>query len=473
MATGGRGRAGSLKVGLAMASLVLSLLLWLNGLLESLDRPSVGDDLSRRQLELSALAAPAVPPSLRPLLVGADPGALLLAELDLQAKETGDSTTAPGTAQAGGEREARISLLERALLQLRQGQPAAARPLLLQLQRLVADEDRALIEQLLLLPQGGSRPVEAVGMLQDPLVRRLSCEVLGDKASECSEPAAERRALLQLLGINLLPAVALLAGLALLLREGWLRWRGKQAPLPALVGPDLGVIDVVLLIAGGFVLLGEVLTPVLLGPLLQATLSALAIKPPLADGLTVLTMYLGLMAAPLLMLVILLRSGGEAPESGWLQFRWRPLGSALRKSVKYLLIVLPLVSLVGWLQQHFWSDVGGSNPLLELVLRSGNGLTLACFAFTAIVLAPLFEETIFRGVLLPVVGREIGPLPAVLISSAVFGIAHLSLGEFPPLFTLGLGLGWLRLSSGRLSTCVGLHALWNGLTFTNLLLLAR
>ncbi|CAK6697534.1 CPBP family intramembrane glutamic endopeptidase [Synechococcus sp. BA-124 BA4] len=456
-----------------MASLVLSLLLWLNGLLESLDRPSVGDDLSRRQLELSVLAAPAVPPSLRPLLVGVDPGALLLAELDLQAEESGDSTTAPGTAQAGGEREARISLLERALLQLRQGQPDAARPLLLQLQRLVANEDRPLIEQLLLLPQGGSRPVEAVGMLQDPLVRRLSCEVLGDMASECSEPAAERRALLQLLGINLLPAVALLAGLALLLREGWLRWRGKQAPLPALVGPDLGVIDVVLLIAGGFVLLGEVLTPVLLGPLLQATLSALAIKPPLADGLTVLTMYLGLMAAPLLMLVILLRSGGEAPESGWLQFRWRPLGSALRKSVKYLLIVLPLVSLVGWLQQHFWIDVGGSNPLLELVLRSGNGLTLACFAFTAIVLAPLFEETIFRGVLLPVVGREIGPLPAVLISSAVFGIAHLSLGEFPPLFTLGLGLGWLRLSSGRLSTCVGLHALWNGLTFTNLLLLAR
>ncbi len=456
-----------------MASLVLSLLLWLNGLLESLDRPSVGDDLSRRQLELSALAAPAVPPSLRPLLVGVDPGGLLLAELEQQAKESGDSTTAPEYALAAGEREARISLLEQALLHLRQGQPAAARPLLLQLQRLVSDDDRALIEQLLLMPQGGSRPVEAVGMLEDPLVRRLSCEVLGDEASDCAEPAAERRALLQLLGINLLPALALLAGLALLLREGWMRWRGKQSPLPGLVGPDLGVIDVVLLIAGGFVLLGEVLTPVLLGPLLQATLSALAIKPPLADGITVLTMYLGLMAAPLLMLVVLLRSGGEAPESGWLQFRWRPLGSALRKSVKYLLMVLPLVSLVGWLQQHFWSDVGGSNPLLELVLRSGNGLTLACFAFTAIVLAPLFEETIFRGVLLPVVGREIGPLPAVLISSAVFGIAHLSLGEFPPLFTLGLGLGWLRLSSGRLSTCVGLHALWNGLTFTNLLLLAR
>ncbi|WP_094554620.1 CPBP family intramembrane glutamic endopeptidase [Synechococcus sp. 1G10] len=455
-----------------MVSLVLSLLLWLNGLLESLERPSVGNDLSRRQLELSALAAPAISPSLQPLLVGVDPGGLLLAELEQQAQEGGDSTTGSASAQASGEREARISLLERALLQLRQGQPAAARPLLLQLQRLASAEDQALIEQLLMVPQGGNMPAEALGMLEDPLVRRLSCQVLSD-TSDCAEPAAERRALLQLLGINLLPALALLVGLVLLLREGWLRWRGKQEPLPGLVGPDLGVIDVVLLIAGGFVLLGEVLTPVLLSPLLQSTLSALAIKPPLADGITVLAMYLGLMAAPLLMLFWLLRSRGEAPQGRWLQFRWRPLGSALRKSVKYLLIVLPLVALVGWLQQLVWSDIGGSNPLLELVLRSGNGLTLACFAFTAIVLAPLFEETIFRGVLLPVLGRELGPLSAVLLSSAVFGIAHLSLGEFPPLFTLGLGLGWLRLSSGRLSTCVGLHALWNGLTFSNLLLLAR
>ncbi|MCT0247827.1 CPBP family intramembrane metalloprotease [Synechococcus sp. CS-205] len=460
-------------MGLAMVSLVLSLLLWLNGLLESLDRPSVGNDLTRRQLELSALAAPAVPPSLRPILVGEDPEALLLAELIRQAESGDDSTAASEASKAAGEQEARLTQLERALLHLRQGQVAAARPLLLKLQQQAPAQDQALIEQLLRLPQPERAPSgSAQSVAEDPLLSRLGCQVLGG-GSNCSEPDAERRALLQLIGISLLPALALLAGVALLLREVWLRWRGKQAPLPQLLGPDLGVIDVVLLIAGGFVLLGEVLTPVLLAPLLGSALTALAIKPPLADGITVLTMYLGLMTAPLLILALLLRGLGEAPAEGWLQFRWRPVASGLRKALKYLLIVLPLVSLVGWLQQLLWSDAGGSNPLLELVLRSDSGLTLACFGFTAIVLAPLFEETIFRGVLLPVVGRELGPLQAVLISSTVFGIAHLSLGEFPALFTLGLGLGWLRLSSGRLSACVGLHALWNALTFTNLLLLAR
>ena len=75
-------------------------------------------------------------------------------------------------------------------------------------------------------------------------------------------------------------------------------------------------------------------------------------------------------------------------------------------------------------------------------------------------------------VLLPVLAERWGGFAAVLISALVFGIAHLSLGELPPLFVLGLGLGWLRLQSGRLAASVLMHGLWNGLTFANLLLLA-
>jgi hypothetical protein len=135
-------------------------------------------------------------------------------------------------------------------------------------------------------------------------------------------------------------------------------------------------------------------------------------------------------------------------------------------------MVLPLVALVGWMLQRLVGDPGGSNPLLELVLNSANPLALLCFAITALVLAPLFEETLFRGVLLPVLAQRWGGLWAVLISALVFSVAHLSVGELPPLFVLGLGLGWLRLQSGRLGASVLMHSLWNGLTFANLLLLA-
>ena len=59
--------------GLALVSLVLTGLLWLNGLVDSLQRPSVSNDLEWRQQELAALAAPALPPILGRALAGEQP----------------------------------------------------------------------------------------------------------------------------------------------------------------------------------------------------------------------------------------------------------------------------------------------------------------------------------------------------------------------------------------------------------------
>ena len=50
-------------------------------------------------------------------------------------------------------------------------------------------------------------------------------------------------------------------------------------------------------------------------------------------------------------------------------------------------------------------------------------------------------------------------------------MAHISIGELAPLTVLGIGLALVRLSSGRLFPCVLMHALWNAVTFVNLLLL--
>ena len=437
---------------LALVCLALSLVLWINGLLQSLDRPSVGNDLAIRQLELAALASPRVPAPLRPLLVGDQPDLALLEELERQA--------APDTD------------LLRALLLLNGPQPQRARPVLLALRDRADPAAAPLASRLLAAPSppAGTR-LDPSELPADPLLRRLSCRALGGSVAACARPGVEGVALLQLLGVTLLPTLTVLAGLLVLAREIWLRWRGSAPPLPPLQGPRLGLVDVTLLVAGGFVLLGELITPLLLTPLIAWLLAVLAIESPLAEGLSVLLQYVGLMAAPLAILALMLR--GERPAAGWLNVHWRPLGSGLRQGLKGLLIALPLVSLASWLQELAWSDPGGSNPLLELVLRNSSPLTLACFAFTAAVLAPLFEETIFRGVLLPVLVRQFGAAGGVVASSAVFALAHLSLGELTPLFVLGLVLGWMRLSTGRLSVSIWLHALWNSFTLINLVLLAR
>ncbi|MFM7651767.1 MAG: lysostaphin resistance A-like protein [Vulcanococcus sp.] len=430
-------------MGLALVSLALSLLLWLNGLVDSLNRPSVGGDLNLRQLELAVLAEPQVPASLRPLLAGSEPSQALekaLAE-QIQASEEG-GTPAPLELR-----------LERALLLQRLGRTAAA---------------EALRGEL---PPGAERTI-ATATSQRPLLRLLLCEqTSAEPGKPCDAAAASRRAVAQLLAVTLVPALVPLFGVGLLLRELWLLWRRRLPAPPPVQGPPLSGLDAVLLIAGGFVVVGELLTPLLVSPALQVVLEGLAIASPLREGVSVVVLYLALMAGPLLILSLMLAGLGPAPEGGWLLFRWRPPLTSLRPALRVLLMVLPLVSLVGWLQGQLWGDPGGSNPLLDLVLRSHDPAALACFGLTAVVLAPLFEETIFRGVLLPVAARELGAGWGVLLSAAVFAVAHLSLGELPPLFMLGLGLGWLRWSGGRLGSCVLMHALWNGLTFSNLVLL--
>ena len=445
---------------LALLCLVLSLSLWVQGLVASLQRPSVGDALSLRQLELTALASQGVAEPLRSQVFGADPRADLRRGIEGQIARSSD---------AGAQSQR----LELALLQ-RQGDPAASSRLLEQLQQAVDPPRRPLLSalerrerlelslrQMLLLPWQPS-----------PLLSQLVCEQLSGGETDCAAASAGRGLLLRWLVVNLLPFPLLLTGVGLLVRQLWLAWRGRLPAAAALVGPQLDLVDITLLIAGGFVLLGEVLMPQLLQGSLVAGLAALPLAAPLQQGLQVLLLYLVVMIVPLLILVLMLRGRGQPPAGGWLQWRWRPLLPAVGRAVATLLMALPAVAMSGWLVERLWPDAGGSNPLLDLVLTSADPLALFCFALTATVLAPLFEEILFRGTLLPVVAQRWGGLVGVLVSAAVFALAHLSLSEGIPLFVLGIGLGWLRWRSGRLAPSVLMHALWNGLTLLNLLVLA-
>ncbi|MEB3235144.1 MAG: type II CAAX endopeptidase family protein [Cyanobacteriota bacterium] len=412
---------------LAVLSLLLCGLLWINGLLGSLERPSVGNALELRQQELAVLAEPSLPALWRRSLLGPDPIQTLRRQLQRQA--AGATPLQPG-------QQTTLALLE----------------------QLAAPADPGPVAEL-------------PGPLT-PLQQRLQCELDGGDRSRCSIPSVARAALLRLLLITLAPAALMLVGLALLVRQLWLLWRRKLPALPPLQGPDLPLDQVTLVVAGGFVVLGELLIPLLLAPLLGAALQPLAFDPVLQQAASVVLLYGTLMVSPLLLLQLFLRQRGQPPAGGWLQWRWQPLGTGLLQALRVLLMVLPLVALAGWLLQHLWADPSGSNPLLEMVLTSANPLALLLLASTALVLAPLFEETLFRGLLLPVLARRWGGGWGVVLSAAFFALAHLSLGELVPLFVLGLGLGWLRLSSGRLGASALMHGLWNGLTFANLLLLA-
>ncbi len=75
----------------------------------------------------------------------------------------------------------------------------------------------------------------------------------------------------------------------------------------------------------------------------------------------------------------------------------------------------------------------------------GEGATrLLSFLFLG-VLGPVAEEVFFRGFLLTALARSMGPIPAMVVSSAVFGAAHGNIAVMIPLFVTGLLLSWLYL----------------------------
>ena len=405
---------------LAALSLLLAGVIWLSGLVDSLSRPSVSPSLTLQQQELSLLAQPALPPSLQPVLLGEDPRDALLQALQ---------------ASTPADRSDRQQLLL-GLLQ----------------------EDQGALELENRWPN-------------DPLIQRLISERQRLSVDGCIDADVASAAAWRLAVSGLLPLLTVLVGSLLLLAQIIRALRGRLQPWPAMEGPALSLIDLVLLVAGGFVVISAVGVPLVALPLVASVTAGL--ESPRREAVTVVINY-SVMALP--SLLILWRQlnalpRDQAPQGGWLQWRLRPWPGAISSAVAGWLMVTPVVVVTGWLLVRLVGDPGGSNPLLELVLGSKDPLALFLLGWTAVVLAPLFEETIFRGALLPVLAKRWGTAGGVVLSALLFALAHISIGELAPLTVLGVGLALLRVSTGRLLPSVLMHALWNAITFLNLLVL--
>lgn len=104
------------------------------------------------------------------------------------------------------------------------------------------------------------------------------------------------------------------------------------------------------------------------------------------------------------------------------------------------------------------------------------GADFGGFVFTVamvVVLGPLVEELVFRGIVLSAIGERWGSAAGVVGSAAIFGAFHFSLWQFVPAVALGLALGWLTLRRRSLWPAIALHCAYNGLVVLAAFLLAR
>lgn len=120
---------------------------------------------------------------------------------------------------------------------------------------------------------------------------------------------------------------------------------------------------------------------------------------------------------------------------------------------------------------------GGDAPTQDIVEAAGDALgagELGLVVLGAVILAPLAEELLFRGVLLSALRHRWSDKVAYWASAATFALVHLmdpnSILTVPVLFVVGLVLARQVLDTGRLGKPILTHAGFNLISIIALLL---
>ena len=153
---------------------------------------------------------------------------------------------------------------------------------------------------------------------------------------------------------------------------------------------------------------------------------------------------------------------------GW-NHRWvRAIGAGLWS----YLALLPLVLGAGiaWRAAlQAWGHEMAPQSFLEVMAGNPHAGLKVYLVFAGIALAPVAEELLFRGVLLPFLSPRIGLTASVLSTALLFAALHFNAAAFLPIFLLGLGLGALYALTGHILAPVTLHALFNGVNLALLM----
>ncbi|CAN1123776.1 hypothetical protein LINPERHAP2_LOCUS2027 [Linum perenne] len=123
----------------------------------------------------------------------------------------------------------------------------------------------------------------------------------------------------------------------------------------------------------------------------------------------------------------------------------------------FLILLMFLTSLVAG---QLDLSTAAENPTVKQILQSSNTSKALC-AIVYCITTPLLEELVYRRFLLTSLASRTNWQQAVILSSAAFSAAHFSTENFVQLFIVGCVLGCCYTWSGKLSSSIAVHALYN------------
>lgn len=212
-----------------------------------------------------------------------------------------------------------------------------------------------------------------------------------------------------------------------------------------------------------FVFLAAILATGIVGGIVYLTANYFGFESDQAEQVTMLA---GNTAKPIIeiifVIVLLHLRGGKFAElfGPHPQFSWRAFGVGLLTFVAIVPPVLLLGAIYQWLVPVFNLPTEAQPTITMLRTETDQSLLVWLMLF-AVIIAPLFEEIVFRGFIYPAVKQRVGLTAAVILVSAGFAAIHLNVASFAPLFLLGICLTLAYEATGSLWTPIILHASFN------------
>lgn len=237
--------------------------------------------------------------------------------------------------------------------------------------------------------------------------------------------------------------------------------------VPADLRTPLGWWDLVLL--GVFYLVCGALLYLLVstGAFLAFGVSPATMEKSATARSVVLIVSQGLLSgATLLFLFVLLRGRSGAPfwpAMGWRHFR--DSVSSAGTAAQYAFSGFGLALLVGFISRYVGQ--GADLPMDEMFHSRASVLMMMALG---ILVAPLVEETIFRGCIYPVIARRFGLTAGVLATGILFGLAHAQQlwggwGQIALLVGVGIVLTYVRAQAGTVAASYFIHLGYNTTLF--------